>query len=90
MFVKEPQLFYGQVLDVFGLTHFLFHYLPYDFESRDEITFRGKDCNTPGVSNTKTCHVIICIVHHLVLVKILICIHYNKFIFMLYVLIGRV
>ena len=23
--VKEPQLFYGKVLDVFGLTHFLFH-----------------------------------------------------------------
>ena len=36
------------------LTHFLFHYLPYDFKSRDEISFRGKDCNTPGVINTKT------------------------------------
>ena len=42
IFVKEPQLFYGQVLDVCGLTHFLFHYLPYDFESRDEISFRGR------------------------------------------------
>jgi hypothetical protein len=30
-------------------THFLFHYLPYGFESRGEISFRGKDCNTPGV-----------------------------------------
>jgi hypothetical protein len=49
MFVKEPELFYGQVLDVFGLTHFLFHYLPYGFESRDEISVRGKDCNTSGV-----------------------------------------
>ena len=64
MFVKEPQLFYGQVLDVFGLTHFLFHHLPYDFESRDEISFRGKGYNTSGVLNTKICHVIICIAHH--------------------------
>ena len=69
MFVKEPQLFYGQVFDVFGLTHFLFHYLPYDFESRDEISFRGKDCNTPGVLNTKTCHDIICIAKHLGILK---------------------
>ena len=46
------------------LTHFLFHYLPYDFESRDEISFRGKDCNTSGVLNPKICHVIICIIHH--------------------------
>ena len=64
MFVKEPQLFYGQVLECCCLTHFFFHYLPYDFESRDEISFRGKDCNTSGVLNTKTCHVIICIAHH--------------------------
>ena len=48
-FVKGPQLFYGQVLGVFGLTHFLFYYLPYDFESRDEISLRGKDCNIPDV-----------------------------------------
>ena len=48
----------------FCLTHFLFHYLPLDFKSRDEIFFRGKDCNTSGVLNTKTCHVIICVVHH--------------------------
>ena len=55
---------YGQVLDVFGLTHFLFHYLPSDFKSRDEISFRGKDGNTSGVLNPKICHVIICIAHH--------------------------
>jgi len=54
MIVKGPQLFYEEVLDIFGLTHFLFHYLTYGFESRDEISFRGKDCNTPGVLNTKT------------------------------------
>ena len=75
MFVKEPQLFYGQVLDVFGLTHFLFHYLSYDFESRDEISFRGKDCNTSGVLNTKTGHIIICIAKYLVILQTLICIH---------------
>ena len=75
MFVKEPQLLYGLVVNVFGLTHFLFHYLPYDFESQDEISFRGKDCNTPGVLNTKTGHVIICIARLLVILKTLICIH---------------
>ena len=75
MFVKEPQLFYEQVVNVFGLTHFLFHYLPYDFESRDEISFRGKDCNTSGVLNTKTGHVIICIAKHVVILRTLICIH---------------
>ena len=32
-------------------------------------------CNTSGVLNTKTCHVIICIAKHLALVKTLICIH---------------
>ena len=69
MFVKGPQLFYEQVVNVFGLAHFLFHYLPYDFESRGEISFRGKDCNTLGVLNTKTCHVIICIAHHLCVSK---------------------
>ena len=75
MFVKEPQLLYEQVVDVFGLTHFLFHYLSYDFESQDEISFRGKDCNTPGVLKPKTGHVIICIAKHLALVKTLICMH---------------
>ena len=73
--VKEPQLFYGKVLDVFGLTHFLFHYLLYGFESRGEISFRGKDCNTPGVLNTKTCHDIICIAKHLGILKTWICIY---------------
>ena len=34
-----------------------------------------RQCNTPGVLNTKTCHDIICIANHLVLVKTLICIH---------------
>ena len=38
------------------------------------ITNRGS-CNTPGVLNTKTYHIIICIVHHFILVKTLICIH---------------
>ena len=32
-------------------------------------------CNTLGVLNTKTGHVIICIAKHLVLLKNLICIH---------------
>ena len=50
---------------MFLLDTFPFHYLPYDFESRDEISFRGEDCNTSGVLNTKTCHVIICIAKHL-------------------------
>ena len=43
---------------------FSFPLLTSDCKSRDEISFRGKDCITSGVLNPKTCHVIICIEHH--------------------------
>jgi hypothetical protein len=36
------------------MTHFLFHYLPEDFKSRDEILLWGEGCNTLGVTVTKT------------------------------------
>ena len=64
MFCKGTLAVLWTGFECFLLTHFLFHYLPLDFKSRDKISFRGNDCNTPGVLNTKTCHVIICIVHH--------------------------
>ena len=64
MFCKGTLAVLWSGFECFCLTHFLFHYLPYDFKSPDEISFRGKDCNTSGVSNPKICHVIICIAHH--------------------------
>ena len=64
VFCKEALAVLWTGFECVRSTHFLFHYLPSDFKSWDAISFRGKDCNTSGVLNTKICHVIICISHH--------------------------